>query len=102
MPVPQSAKDSWYLSRCTELCLGVSWSVRNCKKVRGIAEDCKIVWSVRECQGAPRSTEQCQYVRVPKIAGICQDVLKSAWECLGVSESEKKCQGVLRSVKECE
>ena len=68
----------------------------------GSAEEGKRVWRVWEYQGVPRSTEQCQYVRVPKIAGICQDVLKSAWECLGVSESEKKCQGVLRSVKECE
>ena len=36
------------------------------------------------------------------MTGICQDVLESAWECLGVSRSAKKCQGVLRSVKECE
>ena len=57
--------------------------------------------SVLECQGVQRSTEQCQYVRVPKIAGICQDVLNCVWESPGVLGSAKKCQGVLRSVKEC-
>ena len=67
-----------------------------------VGECLVVLGSARKCQGVPRSTEQCQYVRVPKIAGICQDVQKGALECLGVSGSKKKCQGVLRSVKECE
>ena len=85
VPVCQSAKDSWYLSRCTELCLGVSWSVRKCKKVPGIAEDCKIVWSVWECQGAPRSTEQCrQSAKNSWYLSRCTE------KCLGVSWSVRK------------